>query len=218
MRIDLLNERVRWINVESDKEKAEQMVELLDRLEFKNAERFNAITSVDVKEKNQFYVTHCCGESHFHTLEETIIKDGKPVLIFEDDIEVEQKNFRPVLDIPNDADALYLGTSHGDGKYEALAVNESLYKIKRVFACHAILFLNPAYAKAVVEDGRNTIYNLNGPFDVTLAYNVQPRYNIYAVRDPFFFQADAKNTTNMYENITRTPLFPKKVFNTVMGA
>ena len=40
MRIDLLNERVRWINVESDEEKAEQMVELLDRLEFKNAERF----------------------------------------------------------------------------------------------------------------------------------------------------------------------------------
>jgi hypothetical protein len=69
----------------------------------------------------------------------------------------------------------------------------------------------------VVEDGRNTIYNLNGPFDVTLAYNVQPKYNVYAVRDPFFFQADAKNTTNMYENITRTPLFPKKVFNTVMG-
>ena len=29
MKIDLLNERVRWINVESDKSKAEQMVELL---------------------------------------------------------------------------------------------------------------------------------------------------------------------------------------------
>ena len=55
MKIDLSNIRTRWINVESDKSKAEQMVELLDRLEFKNAERFDAITSVDVQEKNQFY-------------------------------------------------------------------------------------------------------------------------------------------------------------------
>ena len=58
MKIDLSNIRTRWINVESDKSKAEQMVELLDRLEFKNAERFEAITSVDVQEKNQFYLTH----------------------------------------------------------------------------------------------------------------------------------------------------------------
>ena len=41
MKIDLSNIRTRWINVESDKSKAEQMVELLDRLEFKNAERFD---------------------------------------------------------------------------------------------------------------------------------------------------------------------------------
>jgi len=218
MKVDLLNERVRWINVESDKTKAEQMVELLDRLEFKNAERFDAITSVNVKEKNDFYITHCCGESHFHTLEDTIIKDGKPVLIFEDDVEVEQENFRKVFDVPDDADSLYLGTSHGDGRYEALPVNDFLYKIKRVFACHAILFFNPAYAKAVVEDGRNTIYNLNGPFDVTLAYNVQPRFNVYATQKPMFYQADAKNTKNLYEGITRTPLFAKKVYNTVAGA
>ena len=216
MKIDLTNIRTRWINVESDKSKAEQMVELLDRLEFKNAERFNAITSVDVQEKNQFYLTHCCGESHFHALEETIIKDGEPVLILEDDIEVESKNYLQEFSIPTGIDALYLGTSHGDGKYEAVPIDDFLFRIQRVFACHSILFLNPAYAKAIVEDGRNTIYNLNGPFDVTLAYNVQPRFNVCAVQRPFFYQADSKNTTNLYEGITRTPL--KSKFNMMSGA
>ena len=54
MQIDLRNVRTRWINVDKDEEKARQMLELLERLEFKNVERFNAITSVDVQEKNEF--------------------------------------------------------------------------------------------------------------------------------------------------------------------
>ena len=216
MKVDLRNTRTRWINVESDKTKADQMVELLDKLQYKNAERFNAITSVNVKQKNQFYLTHCCGESHFHALEETILSDNEPALILEDDVEVEYKNYLNEFEIPKGIDALYLGTSHGDGKYEALPINEFLFRIQRVFACHAILFLNPAYAKAVIEDGRNTIYNLNGPFDVTLAYNVQPRFNVCAVQKPFFYQADSKNTTNLYEGITRTPL--KSKFKTMTGA
>ena len=108
MKVDLRNTRTRWINVESDKTKAEQMVELLDKLQYKNAERFNAITSVDVKQKNQFYLTHCCGESHFHALEETILSDNEPVLILEDDVEVEYKNYLNEFEIPKGIDALYL--------------------------------------------------------------------------------------------------------------
>ena len=38
MQIDLRNVRTRWINVEKDEEKARQMLELLERLEFKNVE------------------------------------------------------------------------------------------------------------------------------------------------------------------------------------
>ena len=214
MQIDLRNVRTRWINVEKDEEKARQMLELLERLEFKNVERFNAITSVDVQEKNEFYLTHCCGESHFHELEETILADGEPVLILEDDIEVEAGAYVPEPHIMEDTDAIYFGTSHGDSNYEAINQLNGWSKICRVFSTHAILYMNPAYAQGVVDEGRNHIYNLNRPFDVGIAYGGQHKFNVYAPMVPFFYQADSKNTVNQWERITRTPLNTKKKFST----
>ena len=218
MQIDLRNVRTRWINVDKDEEKARQMNELLDGLGFTNHERFNALTEDTefglTKEKSpDWFVTNMCGMSHRKLLNETIIKDDNPILILEDDIEVESSSWINEFPIPDDADAVYLGTSHSDMRYTAIDQGNGWSKIDGVFGTHAILHLNKKYAVEMSDIVVQCIKN-NCPFDVSLAKMVQRKYNIYAPYSPFFYQADSKNSTNKYETITRQPLKRKKKFST----
>jgi hypothetical protein len=216
MQIDLRNVRTRWINVDKDEEKARQMNELLDGLGFTNHERFSAVTGIAPHEGVNRGEEHYrnCAESHFKILEETILADGEPVLILEDDVEVDTGAYVPTPHIMEDTDAIYFGTSHGDGNYEAINQLNGWSKICRVFSTHAILHMNPAFSQGVIDEGKNHIYNLNRPFDVAIAYGVQHKFNVYAPMIPFFYQADAKNTVNKWERITRAPLNTKKKFST----
>ena len=115
--------------------------------------------------------------------------------------------------VPDDADAIYLGTSHGDGNYSAQDVGNGWMRIEKVFATHSILYLNERICKTVIDIGRHWIYNLNRPFDVGFAYQVQPQFKVYAPHIPFFYQADSKNKKNKWEGLTRTPLRMKKKFS-----
>jgi hypothetical protein len=222
MKIDLRNVRCEWINVAKDTEKAEQMVELLDRLGFKNHQRFDAITGVPPKlggrpgEEN----TASCGASHAAILKRAIEEDNFPIMILEDDIDVSEFPDQE-LDVPDGADALYLGTSHGDRNYTSNLVegHDDLIKITQVFATHAILYLNKNYAKEFVAITETSINSRNHHFDVSVAYNLQPRFEVYGMRVPIFYQADAKNSTNKWEHLTKTPLEirPKKTMWKTVG-
>ena len=216
MKIDFRNVRTRWINVDKDTNKANLMVEMLDTLGFKNHERFSAVTNVKphegVRKGEEHYRN--CAESHFKILSETIIKDGEPVLILEDDVEYTEaitdfispdKSNSPI-EFPDDVDAIYLGTSHGDGKYDAEKQHDGWLLIQRVFATHAILYLSKEYAEQTIDIGKHWIYERDTPFDVGLAYQLQPTKKVYAPVTPYFYQADSRNTVNKWEAITKTPL------------
>lgn len=211
MKIDLRDVTVRWVNVDSDTEKNKMMEELCERVGFRNASRFSAVTGIDPHEGVVPGEEHYrnCAESHFKIYEET---DSFPLLILEDDVETESVFTCDLENVPDDADAIYLGTSHGDGNYLATDVGNGWMKVERVFATHSILYLNKKICKEVIDIGRHWIYNLNRPFDVGFAYDVQPKYNVYAPYIPFFYQADSKNKKNQWEAITRTPLRMKKKF------
>lgn len=211
--MNICDVRTRWINVDGDDVKKQHMDELLGGLEFSDHERVSAVTGVEPHEGVRAGEEHyrSCAESHFKILEETIIKDGNPVLILEDDVGTDgtiiaNKN----VPIPEDADAIYFGTSHGDGNYEAIDMMNGWAKIKRVFATHAIMHINPEFSRKVIEVGKKWIYERNRPFDVGIAYDIQHEFNVYAPRVPFFFQADSMNAVNKWEQITRTPLTLKK--------
>tara|TARA_Y100000114_G_scaffold36710_1_gene32218 strand:+ start:14278 stop:14931 length:654 start_codon:yes stop_codon:yes gene_type:complete len=213
MKIDLRDVTVRWVNVDSDTEKNKMMEELCDRVGFKNASRFSAVTGIDPHEGVIAGEEHYrnCAESHFKIYEET---DSFPLLILEDDVEIEESVFTYNLDnVPDDADAIYLGTSHGDGRYSARDVGNGWMRVERVFATHSILYLNKRICEKVIEVGKHWIYELNRPFDVGFAYHVQPHFNVYSPHIPFFYQADSKNTKNKWEKLTRTPLQHKKKFS-----
>ena len=214
MQIDLRNVRTRWINVDKDEEKARQMNELLDGLGFTNHKRFSAVTGIapheGVRRGEEHYRN--CAESHFKILEETILADGEPVLILEDDVEVNPEAFVSEFPIPENDDCIYLGISTGDGNFEAINNNDGFAKIKRVFATHAIMHLSKEMSKDVIDFGKKFIYEKNTPFDVGFAYDVQPRYNVFTPYVPFFYQADSKNTVNKWEHLTINPLPMKPKF------
>ena len=120
-----------------------------------------------------------CGLSHRKLLMETIIKDDKPVLILEDDVEVESIAWGPEIPIPEDADAIYLGTSHSDMQYKAEDYGKGWNKITGVFGTHAILHLNKKYATEMCNLIKECVKN-DRPFDVALAKVLQGKHNVYA--------------------------------------
>ncbi len=193
--VDIRNIRTRWINLDADEDKAFMMRGLLSRLDFVDQDRFPGI-----KDENG---TAGCGESHCKLLEQTIIKDGKPILILEDDVDLG--TFKPYLAFPEDAECVYLGTSHGDLRYSADPQGPYWFRIKEVFATHAILHIDPDYAQDMVDITRKWIA-VGRPFDVGLARELQTKRKVYALREPMFYQSDAKNEKNKWEVTTRTPL------------
>jgi hypothetical protein len=214
--MNICDVRTRWINVDKDVEKAKQMQELLDGLGFTDHQRFSAVTGIEphegVRKGEEHYRN--CAESHFKILEETVLSDGKPVLILEDDVDVDDViKHNMVIPVPDDADAIYLGTSHGDGNYKAMDLGNGWLKIERVFATHAIMHITKRFTESVIEVGKKWIYEINRPFDVGIAYDIQHKFNVYAPAKPFFYQSDAKNGANKWEQITRTPLRTQKEFN-----
>ena len=224
MMIKLRDVKCKWINLDRDTKKNEQMEELVAQLGITDAERVSAVEGIEPHEGVRFGEEHyrSCAESHFKVLQQAIDEDTFPLLILEDDVDVEEGVMRVELDIPDGADAIYVGTSHGDMNYNTNEVDgyPNLWKVEKVFATHAILFLTKRYAEAVIRVGKQFIYQHNKPFDVGCAYAVQPSFNVYAPKEPIFYQADSKNEKNKWEHLTRQPLKfrPKKTMTSTIGA
>jgi len=221
MKINIRDVNVKWINLDKDEEKNKQMEEIVQRLGFRNASRFSAVSGIEPHEGVRHGEEHYrnCAESHFTILQDAIDNDSFPLLILEDDVDVEEAipqvidSLNEELNLPDDTDALYLGTSHGDHRYVATDMKNGWLKLKGVFATHAILYLNPKLAKDVIEHGETWIYEKCLPFDLCLAYKLQNEYNVYSPQHPWFYQSDAKNEVNKWEILTRTPLRTTKKFS-----
>ena len=217
MKIDLSNVYTRWINLDEKTDNAEMMGELFDRCSMKNTHRFSAIRKSATHEGVRAGEEHYPGiaESQFACMRD-ILDKGVPGLILEDDVEVtelfpEVTNGKAEIEVPDDADAIYLGISHGDGNYVAQDVGNGLCRISKMLAAHAILYTSERYIEQILKDVPTAMYELNQPFDV-FVYQLQEHFNVYAYHHPMFYQADAKNNANKWEKITRTPLRVQPAF------
>ena len=79
-----------------------------------------------------------CFLSHTKLLEEIVKKKLNDVLILEDDAKVTE-NFNPIIEVPVNTDAIYLGASHGNNEYVAADIGNGLARIRNLYATHAIL-------------------------------------------------------------------------------
>jgi hypothetical protein len=141
-----------------------------------------------------------CGLAHLN-----IFDTYKPrCLVLEDDICLTD-NVLESIDIPEDADAIYLGVSnHGYVRRRPVGIKDSVMcsrwdvNYKRVLnmcSTHAIIYLTDRYwqacRKAVAECLQAGI-----AFDLGLA-SIHRHFNILTPNNPMFFQAGQSEHTNM---------------------
>ena len=126
-------------------------------------------------------------DAHVNILRKNV--DDVPVLILEDDVKWDGTM---ELEVPNDADAVYLGNSNRGNtllKWPSLSKFDSkYYRVYSMRATHAIIYISSRYKIAAA----NSIENGGVVLDESLA-NIQKNYKIYTRDKPVFYQADTPN-------------------------
>lgn len=133
----------------------------------------------------------CLIEATINVLEQNL---NTPFLLVEDD--VAWTGIREI-DIPLDADAIYLGISFCAGhetenthKFYAdvRPYSDTQCKVNNMLSTHAIFYISERYKRAVLKE----MYKIRGTnycSDVAIS-RLQPHFNIYANSIPLFYQDD----------------------------
>lgn len=203
MLIDLREIPVFWINLDSATRNAERMNRLFQRLGFKNTIRKSAReipAPPETPPANRHYVG--CAQSHIDILDLPDLKT--PFLILEDDAEVTP-DFCPVLEVPNEAEALYLGISTGSSNYRCQQVTPFYRRIAGILATHAIMYLSDRYRHELSAAAKDIVYTKHIPFDVGCAL-LQQSHVVLTPNRPMFYQTDAAESANKWEELTRREL------------
>lgn len=157
-----------------------------------------------------------CGKSHVRALNSSL-NTNPPCLLLEDDINTTEW-YKEIFNIPDDADAVYLGTClnglHPDWKKRdanhaccsnptVLDRTEEYYRISGMLTTHAILYITDNYKKHCI----NIIDQDNGNnhCDVLMASRMQD-FRVYACKYPMFYQDCLQDNKDAYEK-TITPLW-----------
>jgi hypothetical protein len=185
-----------FINLETDVDKYTSTMSLLQYLEFKDVTKVDAIKA-----------QRGCEKSHHKLLSDKSIPT--PCLVLEDDI-LFTGNDNFIIEVPDDADALYLGLSEwgrfldfiGPGWVHYEKVDDHLVRILNGLSAHAIIYLNEDYRNTVSRIARWHGYVNPSPFDIGVA-EVQRYYNVYAVDVPIFKQGNYNNKVTSNQISTR---------------
>ncbi len=177
------------INLDRAPERLEKSTKVLTDLEIP-FERFSAV------EHSQGIIG--CGLSH-----QKLLSEIKPnTLIMEDDIGSMPQAPNVLLDIPEEAHAVYLGVSnHGYinrpfGVADCVLAAQYSQKYKRVFnmcSTHAILYLSQDYIDAAHEMTTKCLKE-GRPFDLGLAA-LHRYFCILTPNEPYFYQTEQPELT-----------------------
>jgi len=182
MKINLLEVPVYYINLDEEEEKRKRTENLLSSLGFRNINRFSAI-------KHEAGRIIGCARSHYE-----ILKSQKPpFIILEDDCSLNKK-FVDEINIPDNADALYLGISHWgrylnhSGPYVHYSkVNDNIVRVHNMLATHAILYLSQDYASMCKRISYHFGYEVENHLDIGFA-EIHKFFNVYSFDEPLFRQ------------------------------
>ena len=201
----LLNEiPAYYINTDGDMNRNVRIKELLNSLKFSSFARVPGFYSGDGPDHHRIG----CAKSQISILKQMLDReDFTPFILFEDDIDL-RKNFNSLdllVDIPDDADALYLGlsvsgTGSGShksgwfcepavaGKYNNL---NNIHKVTNMLNAHAILYLSKKYTETVYLAQHLALADSEiVAGDCAVAYYVNKNFNVFALDEPIFYQND----------------------------
>ena len=202
MKIDLRDVKTLWINIDSSVDNAKKMQEQFHSLGFKNNERMSASTTPSPRnEMTKHYGTHFigCGESHLKCFAEN--GGDVPLLILEDDAKAVE-DFNPIIEVPDDAGAVYVGASIGNARTQIIDTgNPDVYRVKGMLATHAILYVGSHYIREAEKQTMEYIHQRRMPLDMGFSV-LQNSWNVYALKKPLFYQADERESCNKWEHYT----------------
>jgi len=206
MKINLIEIPVFYINMSKDKHKKKHIEQQLSDLGFKNVTRINA---VEDKKNGRVGLS----KSQLMALSQV----SAPFIVLEDD--ADPNSFEPVIEVPDDSDAVYLGNSQWGlqsshaGFYLKYKKVEGYPKILRIFnmlSSHAILYLNQEYVAVCQRTTKYCAETYPMPMDVPFAM-IQRFFNIYAVNDPMFIQKDYEGKMSAAPQFTNKKLTSYKI-------
>jgi hypothetical protein len=203
MIIDLREIPVVWINLDSATQNAKAMQDRLDQHGFKYTYRKSArvIPAPEgTQPGNAHYVG--CAQSHIDILENADY--NTPLLILEDDAEFSN-SFNPIMEIPDDTDGIYLGISSGNVNYQTKRYNENYLRIGGILATHAILYITPNFRTNMIRVAKHCIDDLKQPWDMG-ASALQYHFRVYTPNNPYFYQADNRDSANKWQFFTDNSL------------
>ena len=203
MIIDLREIPVVWINLDSATKNAEMMKERFKKHGFKNTHRRSGLV-IPPPPDTERSIAHFMGCGKTHT---SILGDSSystPLLVLEDDVEFVEP-FNPVIDVPDEADGVYLGVSHGNVYYKTKKYNENFIRIGGVLAAHAILYLNDDYRNEMYRVGNYCLDSLQQPWDIGTAA-LQNNFLVVTPNIPMVYQSNDRENANKWQSLTDRPL------------
>jgi hypothetical protein len=182
---NILELPVYYINLDKDTAKKEAIEILLADLGFNNVNRFSGIQK-PIK-RNGVAASH---NALLHELK----NENTPFIVLEDDL--VNINFISDIDIPENADAMYLGNSlyglysgKGHLRVSAEQYSENVYRVYNMLAAHAIMYLNKDYVKFLAQA---TDFSIRAGTNQDIARAETMKYwNVYATSKPLFAQSGA---------------------------
>jgi len=190
-----------FINLDKDTEKAKSAYAAMENCGIKNIKRYSATAFNPAR--TGLAIT-------FKSLFKEISDHQDPVLICEDDIKLNPKFNLEKFEIPDDADALYVGIclwgvdTHinpylnknspnyskkrnlFDERIRAVKVSSDIYRIYNMLNAHGVIMINNEYTK-FLEKSMQVAIDSGGHQDQVRAYTM-PYWNVYALDVPMFFQ------------------------------
>lgn len=194
MVIDIRKVKTYYINLKKDINKKKNIEKVLTKNNFEKYQRIEGVLS-KISSLGAAY-------SHIKTVEIAIQNDEYPYLILEDDVDVFNKDF--LIEIPDDADAMYLGLSRfgldlsQSPKTQDQVIikdfNEKNHRVINMLAIHAVLHLNKKYDLDLIEYYKMFV---DDPIkfvavDIPII-ELNKKENVYALNNPIFYQNDWKN-------------------------
>lgn len=187
MKINLLDIPVYYINMKKDTDKNRYMKQTLDALGFKNVNRIEAVEDKASGRRG-------LAKSQYKALTQI----DPPFIIFEDDCDV--KHFIAQIEVPDDADAVYLGNSAWGLlgsytgfllRYKAVPGMSGLLRIFNMLSSHAILYLSKDYVSMCKKTTYYCAYVSKKPVPMDVPFaEIQKYFNIYTLDKPMFIQKD----------------------------
>jgi len=186
MNIYLKNIKHYFLTVDTNGERKKHMIETFKEY---NLIEVNPILNIG---KNKSGATGFCKMIDIALKNQDRTKPFQPFIMYEDDCS-KYREFPEYIEVPEDADLLYIGLSKCGiiNNKDCLQlyyknINNNIIKIYNMLAMHGIMVCSLSGALAVQKAVLEGYYK-NIIWDIFVA-SIQPYYNVYALKNPLVYQ------------------------------